>query len=434
MTDSGSNETGGDADGRHRRILTLLESCTSADKVLELPSVAEIRYDLHSPFQGSEILECIKNIWMPILERRDRWQPQREPTETAKSAAWRSASLALSTHFAAAISISDSIFMGGRNGGWSPFLKSFQTSLLTAEYGIDAAIERRILSEFCAGWWDANFMEVVGSAAMGKTPVGYDLFVFWSLEHIAEVALAHQSCEHLAMGHVLSNSLARRAREAVDRRDRADIEFRDSHWRDAVSARELAKLASRQPEMIEKYGYKNVEGRFEESLSLLMQSLGFMVVPTRQGQRRVDMICISPGGDGEPFTILVEAKSSHNNYTLPTKDSRAIAEYVDSVRSRLRTLPPLKLVLIVGPEGSKTLPGKVKDLDVDSPVPVRYVSAGLLNHLRYSLRGVVPPRSFLRAMVAADGVVVSDDVRAVVATHRSTAAAHSDFIAKLLEG
>ncbi len=393
-----------------------------------------MRYDNYTHAQCADLVELIKEAWLAILERRESWQcVDHSDSDEENDASWRTASLILAAHFSIAIRYGEAAFLREKRKGWSPFLKSFQQDLLSADYGFDASVERRLLSEFCAGWWDSFFMEVVGSAAMGRTPVGYDLFVFSAIEQLSEVALVSSHQEHLRMGHLLSRALAERSREAVDRRDKADIEFRDVVWRDAVSVRELPALANRQESVVEKYGEKHVESKFEESLNLLMQGLGFMVIPTRQGQRRVDMICIAPGSGSDPYTILVEAKSSHNNYTLPTKDSRAISEYVDSVRGRLRTLPPLRLVLIVGPDGAKTLGGKIKDLDCESPVPVRYMPIRTLLHLRESLRGIIPAQPFLRAMLAADSIVLPAQVESVISAFRATNVAHSEFISRLLE-
>lgn len=413
----------------------MFQSIASVADVLRLPPPSHIPYATYSNHQCADLVEAVIGAWLPILERRESWHLAGHSSSLEEGqASWRVASLILAQHFAVALQHGEATFLEGGRRGWSPFLKSFQRDVVTAEFGFDAAIERRLLSEFYTGWWDSHFMEVVGSAATGRTAVGYDLFVFWAVEHISEVALASSRTEHARMGHVLSRALARRSREAVDRRDKADIEFRDAVWRDAVSLRELSDLASRRDIVVEKYGEKNVESKFEESLNLLFQGLGFMVIPTRQGQRRVDMICISPGGEGDPYTILVEAKSSHSGYTLPTKDARAIAEYVDSVRGRLRTLPALRLVLIVGPEGAKTLSGKVKELDYDLPVPVRYMSARNLVFLREGLRGIVPARSFLKAMIAADGFVTAESIKPIFASHKAANAAHSEFVSRLLEG
>ncbi|MEU2601544.1 hypothetical protein ABZ669_31205 [Streptomyces hirsutus] len=413
----------------------MLQSITGVADVLRLPPPSQIRYETYSDQQCADLVEAIKEAWLPILERRESWQSAEGSTSPEEiQVSWRTASFMLAQHFSVALQYGEAAFRSSGRRGWHPFLKDWQREILTAEFGFDAAIERRLLSEFCMGWWDSFFMEVVGSAAMGRTPVGFDLFVFWTLECISEVSMASPCVEHARMAHVLSRSLARRSREAVDRRDKADIEFRDSVWRDALSLDELPDLASRGEKAVEKYGDKNVESKFEESLNLLFQGLGFMVIPTRQGQRRVDMICISPGGEGDPYTILVEAKSSHRGYALPTKDARAVAEYVQSVRGRLRTLPPLRLVLIVGPEGAKTLTGKVKELDFDLPVPVRYIPAHILVLLRKALQGVIPAQSFLKAMIAADGVITAKAIDPVIASYRSANAAHSEFVSRLLEG
>jgi hypothetical protein len=111
--------------------------------------------------------------------------------------------------------------------------------------------------------------------------------------------------------------------------------------------RELPALASRASVMVDRYGEKRVEKVFETQLSLLVQSLGFAVVRTRSGERRVDLLCIA-GGPGE-FTFLLEAKTSARPYSFSTADERALSEYVRDVRRSVAgNIPALRFVLLVG--------------------------------------------------------------------------------------
>ncbi|MFD6150891.1 hypothetical protein [Streptomyces sp. NPDC060243] len=417
----------------YRSALETYQGISSIDDVLRLAPPGQFESGEFSGSQCAALVEAIKDAWIPILERRSIWDDGAASRELGAREAWTAASLSLACHFSFFLQKSEAHFLYGGEPGWSPFTVSFQDDILSADFGFDAAVERKLLSEFCKGWWSSFFMEIVGSAAMGRTPVGYDLFVFWSLEHMSSVALASARHDHMAMAHFFSRELTKRSREGVDRRDKADIDFRDKVWRDAVGVRELTSLASRSKWIVEKYGEKNVEAKFEEVLSLIFQRLGFMVMPTQQGQRRVDLICISPGSGSDSYTVLVEAKSSSHGYALPTKDARAITEYIDSVRDRLRTLPPLRLVLIVGPVEAKTLRAKVEALSHDSPVPVRYVPARTLAYLRENLRGVVPAQPFLRAMTSSGFIVDVEAVKPVVDSFNGTRSAHADFISKLLE-
>src|SRR5437867_1365392 len=131
-----------------------------------------------------------------------------------------------------------------------------------------------------------------------------------------------------------------------------------------IKPSELPIIAARTPEVIQKYGEKNLECVFEMQLALLMQSFGFIVVQTRIGERRVDLIAIS-SGSYDPITCIVEAKTSRSPYALPVKDERALKEYVQDIRRSLTSLPPLKFVLLVSGAAARSLPARLHRVEAE---------------------------------------------------------------------
>ncbi len=249
-------------------------------------------------------------------------------------------------------------------------------------------------------------------------------------------ALASGTPEHLALAAVLTAHLTERARDATEIRDRAEIEHRNRAFGSLVLTQELHLLAGRNDTILERYGEKQVEERFEQQLALLMQSFGFLVVATKRGQRRVDLVCLSPqtSRSEDAFTLLVEAKSTAGKYALPTRDSRAITEYVRDTRRALSTLPPVRMVLVVGPEITATVPAKLRALEADVGIPVRYAHAYLLAELRRRSPGPIPMGAFLRSAVQAGHVLDGAILRDVNEATRRVADAHTAFVTALLAG
>ncbi|GAB2956108.1 hypothetical protein LWP59_34710 [Amycolatopsis acidiphila] len=399
------------------------------EDVLHLPRPAEAGYEGLKAPQVAANLEDLMGGWKRILERDTSFDDRAaDPTDIR----WRQASLRIASHFAYALPLAESAYATREYRGWSPFFGCLRNDLLSADFGIDAAIERRFISEFFVGYHSTFIMENTGSVVLGLTGTGYDLFVHWAMEHLSQVALHSPHREHLAMAHIFIAALAKRARQAVDQRDENDLKRRDQLWGHLIGSLELGDLARRSEEVIRRHGDKQVEERFEQQLSILLQSFGFIVVSTSRGERRVDLICIASQGGGAPYTLLVEAKSTARPYALPTKHSRALQEYVDNVKHKLTTLPPLKLLLIVGPEPAKTLSQKLTDLENLASTPVRYCPAGSLAHLRRILAGAVPAGVFLDALLSAPKVVGGEQLHQVVSHVREQAAAHRDFVRRML--
>ena len=79
----------------------------------------------------------------------------------------------------------------------------------------------------------------------------------------------------------------------------------------------------------------------------------------------------------------MEAKSTKRNYGLPTGDQRAFGEYVEDVRKSLGTLPPLSVVIVVGPAPARALEARLASLEAALTIPVRFV---VLKRSRISAR------------------------------------------------
>jgi hypothetical protein len=183
--------------------------------------------------------------------------------------------------------------------------------------------------------------------------------------------------------------------------------------------REVVQLANRERAVVARYGTKRVEGEFETRLALLLQSLGFVVVPARRAERRVDLLSIAPGNlDG--FTCLIDGKTSARPYGLPVTDQRALREYVEAVRAGLRTFPPLRLVLIVGGRPAATLDRRLKAAEADLGLPVRFMSAEALVSMRQMLPGPVRLDAFARGAISSGvSVLGAELIEGLVQLHRA---------------
>jgi hypothetical protein len=200
----------------------------------------------------------------------------------------------------------------------------------------------------------------------------------------------------------------------------------------SIRLSELSAIASRDEAVRKRYGERRVEHVFEQQLALVVQSFGFLVVQTRTGKRRVDLVCISPDPT-DPYTVLIEAKSSRKPYALPTDDQRALKEYVEEVRRTRVTLPSLRLVLLVGPSAASTLEGKLNDLEATITTPVRFIGASDFATLRDRIAGPVPSRALRDLAIGESTRVLGDPyVESVVDAVRQTNEAHTAFVDALL--
>jgi hypothetical protein len=195
---------------------------------------------------------------------------------------------------------------------------------------------------------------------------------------------------------------------------------------------ELQLLASQDEQMSRRYGAKAVEKTFESQLALLTQSLGFYVIKTRTGERTVDLVCVS-GDPSASFTMMIEAKTTKAAYSLPTKDERALVEYVSTVQEGLTTSPNLALVLVVGSAASKTLDGRLRRVEVATGVPTRFCTAQQLATLRESILGPLPLSLFKKQILDASRVVPTENIQAIVQSVNARSAAQEALVRAFLE-
>lgn len=185
-----------------------------------------------------------------------------------------------------------------------------------------------------------------------------------------------------------------------------------------IALHELPLLAKRDESMSAKHGKRRVAKVFEEQLALIAQSLGFSIVSTQTGERTVDLVCIADS-IGERLTFLLEAKTTSRPYSLPTKDERALLEYVSTVRGSLKYLPELRFVLIVGQAPSGTLQAKLLRLERTAGVPVRFCPADVIVSLREGIPGPVSANLFADAILRAPSILTKAFVQEVTRRHEA---------------
>jgi len=410
-------------------------------EAVEVTQVAPAYHYDDSHYSDTECLAKTEELfsrWLDVLSRAPESHVIKLEINTDSDSEWREVSFAIACVFVPLLVRSEPLLLGPRSDlptKWSPFIYGGirgWANLCARDYGFDAAVERRLLSEFLGGIWHAHFMTIVGSPAFGLAPQGWDEFIYSAAASISDVSLASGKREHLLLGNLLIRALAARCEKAARERDQRDFELRNTALGTLVAVEELSQLASRTPTIVQRYGTSEIEIRFEAQLALLMQSFGFLVVRTERAQRRIDLVCIAPGSPEGSYTILLEAKTTAGNYALPTKDSRAIAEYVSSVRSALKTLPPLRLVIVVGGKPAKTVMTKIGELEATCGLPVRYCDVALLQRLRHQIPGPVDHPHFIKVCMEAGRILGLEEIRQLVESDKSVRAAHGNFVEALL--
>jgi hypothetical protein len=219
----------------------------------------------------------------------------------AEAAEWCRVSVEIGKRFILALERADVLIESPGYRGWTPYLVDNFYDSSYAVGNVDSAVERRLLKEYLNGRWNCRMIEVLGSAGAGITDDSFDMFVYWSIQHIAEVSTATGHLEHLRLGATMNALLGRRARHSSEKRDKRNFELRDTFFSTMVHTRDLRLLASRADSIVARYGEKQVEVRLEQQLSLLFQSFGFYVAGTSRAERRVDLICIAPAHGAMPL-------------------------------------------------------------------------------------------------------------------------------------
>ncbi|WP_156769341.1 hypothetical protein [Nocardia sp. 852002-20019_SCH5090214] len=404
-------------------------SATDLDAVLSMPWVTDVDYSTLSTEVVAAGLMSASKTWVAILERDKAFTAELIDPEHER---WRTASIRLAGHFIAAMQHAESA-LDGEEFPLEPLVGLFRERTFNTEYGYAAAIERKLVAGFCKGYNAALTTGQIGSTALYNSSTSWDLFTFSYISDLSMYALVAEHPEHLRLGHLFAKAVADRAKQATYERDEVDFDLRERMLGPLATSNELGDLARRASHMIERYGEKDIEDRFEKQLAVLFQSFGFVVAETVRGQRRVDLICIAPADGGESYTILVEAKTTTAPYSLPTKDSRALLEYVETCRSRLNTLAALKFVLIVGQKPAQTVEHKIRSLESEAGITIRYCDANLLSLLRSSFNGPLNPGRFRKAIMESKSPILSrDTIRSIADDYNSSTETHRDFIRRML--
>jgi hypothetical protein len=218
---------------------------------------------------------------------------------------------------------------------------------------------------------------------------------------------------------------------ALSKYDESFYKSRTPHPYLTERAVDFTAIARREPRAQATYGSRLVSRVYEEQLSVLCQSLGFIVVAARAGDRAADLLCFA-ADSVRPYVFLLEAKTSSKPYALPTKDSRALEEYVGTIRARLTTLPPLHFVLISGPQPAPLIADRLRDLEGRIGIPIRYCSADILLRLRRSIPGPVPSAQFREEILRRGSVIDEGFPGAMTKQYAIRQQAHTDLVRLLM--
>lgn len=204
-----------------------------------------------------------------------------------------------------------------------------------------------------------------------------------------------------------------------------------SDYRAALSKaelKELEDLAQRTKAAVARCGSpRAVDRLFEDRLEQMLQSLGFVVVRAQPGTRAGDLLCLSSEGP-TAFSLLLEAKTTGKPYTLPTSDARAIKEYVERIRARLSLTPPLRFVLVISREPARTVARKLRDLEAQVEVPIRYIEARQLGLMQRALAGGNGLVEFVEAVLAGPSFVGDETLEALASARDKRASQWTDLI------
>jgi hypothetical protein len=216
--------------------------------------------------------------------------------------------------------------------------------------------------------------------------------------------------------------LATRPRKAGELREFLDLNIH-----------ELSLLAVHDQFATEKYGEKGLEREFERQLSLLFQSFGFYVVTASPGERAVDLVCV-PTSPQPAGVLLIDGKTSKHPYKLPVADQRALKEYFEHVCRTVTSLPRVTDILIVGPAPSTSLSERVRTLETELQVSVRYCPVAVLEDLREGLLGAVNHFDFFNALRLSSHVVGKQHIKELISRQRSKSDSVADLVKTFLGG
>lgn len=205
---------------------------------------------------------------------------------------------------------------------------------------------------------------------------------------------------------LVRSGLTQATQIAADRRSGANADHKPGSF-SLVRPQELGPIAAREQAMIRRHGEKALESIFEQQIALVFQSFGFLVIPTQKGKRSADLLCLSNDSPVNRL-IMIEAKTTKGFYSLPSKDERALREYVETVRTSLRTLPEPSLLLLVAPRGASTLEAKLDTLSDAIRIPIRFIRAETLAGLREAAPGAIPSDLLVDSLMS-EPTIVKDE-------------------------
>ncbi|MET0533984.1 MAG: hypothetical protein ABW171_07140 [Steroidobacter sp.] len=180
-----------------------------------------------------------------------------------------------------------------------------------------------------------------------------------------------------------------------------------------VDTHELTSLAWRDQYASGKYEPRAIDRQFEIQLSLLMQSFGFRVLGAAPGERTIDLLCI-PDRPSDTGVLLIDAKTSTDAYQLTTSDERALKEYCVQISSSVTILPRVTDLLIVGPAAAPSLAERLRRLETELGITVRFCSAEALATLRKKLLGNLDQHAFFKALRASPHIVTHEALDSLI--------------------
>jgi hypothetical protein len=267
-------------------------------------------------------------------------------------------------------------------------------------------LERLLIFVFVLGLMMSQLMALASGGLISVLPIRPDLTVFDLISMLTSQVTGGQRDAHFSAAAAMANCLSSAAKhygQVGEERERARLQATAGS---VLHVQEFALLAGRAPHLLKKYGLKTVEERFEQQLSLALQSFGFRTIPTTRGARRGDIICIT--NKVPPAALLVEAKTSVRPYKLPVADERALLEYAQRLKGSSWTLFPLQLICIVGPDPDRKLAERLRHLENKAGVPVRYCSAVAMAALLMRPPTGVTAEDFVASLLDADRIVSTD--------------------------
>jgi hypothetical protein len=290
--------------------------------------------------------------------------------------------------------------------------------------------ERTLVWSFLTGLMMSRLTALTSRTLSSIAPVRPEDTVLDMISSLASAA-AGQGDVHFIAAAAMVDCLAFAARRDARVREERERERLRATANSVLQVHELPQLANQAAHMREKYGDKGVEARFEQQLSLALQTCGFRTVPASRGARRGDIICLT---DKTPsVAILVEAKTSAHPYKLPVKDERALIDYAEQLDASSWFQYPIRLICIVGPNPHQNVTERLKRLENSTQVPVRYCNIMALVSLLTRPPVGVTTEDIVEALISADRVVSTDDLTSISSKAEEKLAALRASIEKLLE-